>query len=69
MDTDSKSIFDYANGASSEDTIKRYPSKHTRIDLANRVRPGIRILKLCKSVDNSRRYIPDFSENKLEAKQ
>ena len=69
MDNDSKRLFDYANGASSEDTIKRYPSKHTRIDLANRVRPGIRILKLCKSVDNSRRYIPHFSESKLEGKQ
>jgi hypothetical protein len=68
MDSDLKGLFDYGNGVSSEDIIKRYPSIHTKKDLANCMRPGIRILELCMSVDNSRRYIPSFSENELEGK-
>lgn len=69
MDTDSRSLSDYANGVSLEDIVKRYPSIHTKIDLTNRMRLGLIILELCMSVDNSRRYSLNFSENKLEAKQ
>jgi hypothetical protein len=69
MDNDSRSLFDYANGVSYDTIIKRYSSIHTKRDFINHMRPGIRILKLCKSVDNSRRYIPDFPENKSEEKE
>lgn len=69
MDDDLRIVFDYGNGASSEDIIKRYSFLHTRRDVINHVRRGIKKLRSCISVDNSRRYMPNNLENGTEEKQ
>jgi len=66
MDDDLRILFDYGNGASSEDIIKRYPFLHTRRDVINHVRRGIKKLRSCMSVSNSRRYMPNNLENSSE---
>lgn len=69
MDSDLKSLFDYGSGVSSDAIIKRYPFLHTRRDVINHVRRGIKKLRSCMSVSNSRRYISNNLENSSEVEQ
>ncbi|MCJ7482263.1 MAG: hypothetical protein MUO31_04795 [Thermodesulfovibrionales bacterium] len=69
MDDDLKILFDYGNGVSTDTIVLKYPQLKTRKDVTNHMRRGINKLKLCMSVNNSRRYSPKIFENSLEVKQ
>ena len=69
MDDDLKILFDYGNGESTDNIVLKYPQLKTRKDVTNHMRRGIKKLRLCMSVDNSRRYSPKIFENSLEVEQ
>jgi len=69
MDDDLKILFDYGNGVSTDNIVLKYPQLKTRKDVTNHMRRGIKKLRLCMSVDNSRRYSPKIFENSLEVEQ
>ena len=69
MDDDLRILFDYGQGIAYDDIIKRYPFLHTRKDVSNRIRRGIKKLRSYISVSNSRRSLPENTENGNEAEQ
>jgi hypothetical protein len=69
MDDDLRILFDYGQGVSSDEIVKRYPFLHTRRDVTMYMRRGIKKLRLFICSDNSRRYAQNKIENVTEEKQ
>jgi hypothetical protein len=69
MDDDLKILFDYGQGVSSDEIVKRYPFLHNRRDVTMYMRRGIKKLRLFICSDNSRRYVQNKIENVTEVEQ
>jgi len=69
MDDDLRILFDYGNGISYDDIVKRYSFLHSRKQVAERIRRGIKKMEKFLSFSNSRRHMTNNLENVSEEKQ
>lgn len=69
MDDDLRILFDYGNGISYDNIVERYSFLHSRKQVAERIRRGIKKMGKFLSSSNSRRYMPNNQENSSEVEQ